>query len=380
MNIFMLVGRFWAEYERASLTASATVLYFRLIYEANKSFWRGPLALSWSYLQGVLGLSRGTLSSAISDLKSRGLITYEKSGKRSAFWFPESYWFDEWFKNRTDNRTNLVDWFDNRTDNRTNDRTNDRTNNRTIYIKDNKTIRQKDSNNNIHDFSSSSEEEKSCQNSDSNFDDHAFTPFRESQPSLYASLPRKARDIIDTWELLVRTSFKESWLADLKDSLKLVTPQQIKQAIQIFLLKRPGKLEEIGFPYLASVIRQGAFGFKKTKPKDKTPYDELLKLYNEICKDLPRVNSLSPQLRKLFKQRWKEHPDMELWKRFFERVQASDFLTNRTGRTKVKITLSWLLEPSHFNKINEGKYDNFEDKALFEELDRIFEKRSDVEW
>jgi len=328
-------------------------------------------------------MSSATLGWAISDLKSRGMITYERKGKRAVFWFPNCFNYESKNENCFNYESNQPDCFSNESTNESKSESKHESKDESIYIrqKNYKTIRQKDSNNNnIHDFSSSSEEEKSCQNSDSNFDDHAFTPFRESQPSLYASLSRKARDIIDTWELLVRTSFKESWLADLKDSLKLVTPQQIKQAIQIFLLKHPGKLEEIGFPYLASVIRQGAFGFKKTKPKDKTPYDELLKLYNEICKDLPHVNSLSPQLRKLFKQRWKEHPDIEFWKRFFERVQASDFLTNRTGRTKVKITLSWLLEPSHFNKINEGKYDNFEDKALFEELDRIFEKRSDVEW
>jgi len=72
--------------------------------------------------------------------------------------------------------------------------------------------------------------------------------------------------------------------------------------------------------------------------------------------------------------------DLEFWRKFFERVQASDFLTNRSGRTKVKVTLSWLLEPSHFNKINEGKYDNFEDKALLEQLEQIFERRGEPEW
>lgn len=109
MNIFELVGRFWAEDERAHFSANATRLYFYLVNEANKKFWQGPLFLSWNYLQEVLGIQRDTLSRAISDLKSRGLITYRKQKRKATFWFP-------WLDNPTENPTNLTDQLENPTE------------------------------------------------------------------------------------------------------------------------------------------------------------------------------------------------------------------------------------------------------------------------
>ena len=89
---FHLAGKFWMEFEKRPLSPVASLLYFYLLHEANNRFWQGPLRLSWTYLQGFLGLSsKQTLSNAISDLKTRGLITYKspKGRKRSEFWFPD---------------------------------------------------------------------------------------------------------------------------------------------------------------------------------------------------------------------------------------------------------------------------------------------------
>ena len=108
MKMWDLVGRFWEEQKRAHFSPYAGLLYFFLIEEANRAYWRGPLSLSWNFLQQSLGCSRDTLGRAISDLKSRELITYDaRKNKQSQFWFPET--------NKFDNQTENSNKFDNQT-------------------------------------------------------------------------------------------------------------------------------------------------------------------------------------------------------------------------------------------------------------------------
>ncbi len=90
--IWNLVGGFWAEDQRAHFSPAATRLFFYLVYEANKRYWKGPLHLSWNHLRDALGIkSKKQLASAISDLRSRGVITYraEKRKGKTCFWFPK---------------------------------------------------------------------------------------------------------------------------------------------------------------------------------------------------------------------------------------------------------------------------------------------------
>ena len=105
MNIWDLEGRFWREHERAAFNKGAFYLYFRLIHEANKAFWKSPIVVSWNYLQKTLGISSDTLGRAISDLKSRNMITYYKTSKTSSFWFPEENKLDDQTDNHFDNQS-----------------------------------------------------------------------------------------------------------------------------------------------------------------------------------------------------------------------------------------------------------------------------------
>lgn len=45
--------------------------------------------------------------------------------------------------------------------------------------------------------------------------------------------------------------------------------------------------------------------------------------------------------------------------RFFQTVEASDFLTGRSGKW-AKCSLSWLMQREKFNAVIEGRYDNDE--------------------
>ena len=108
MNIWDLEGRFWREHERAAFNKGAFYLYFRLIHEANKAFWKSPIVVSWNYLQKTLGISSDTLGRAISDLKSRNLITYKKANKTSSFWFPEENKLDNQTDYHLDNQSDVL--------------------------------------------------------------------------------------------------------------------------------------------------------------------------------------------------------------------------------------------------------------------------------
>ncbi len=131
LNMWDLSEKFWKEQERAPFSNNAGMLYMFLIREAGRNFWRGPLILSWNYLQNFLGYSRDTLSRAISDLISRQMIEYKKgkSHSKSSFWFYEirsDLQFDNQTINQTEDQTEV------QTEAQEKERTKEKENNKTI--------------------------------------------------------------------------------------------------------------------------------------------------------------------------------------------------------------------------------------------------------
>ncbi|WP_208317047.1 hypothetical protein [Petrotoga sibirica] len=75
------MNHFFRENEREKVSSSATKLYFFLIYEANKSYWEGPLMFSERKLSSLLSFSKNTVSKSLSELEDRGLIIcYPRKG------------------------------------------------------------------------------------------------------------------------------------------------------------------------------------------------------------------------------------------------------------------------------------------------------------
>jgi hypothetical protein len=116
--------------------------------------------------------------------------------------------------------------------------------------------------------------------------------------------------------------------------------------------------------------------------QNKVPYQEIVNLYHELT-SLPRVVKLSEARKKYIRARWKEYPDLEFWKQFFKRVEASDFLTGRAdyGNRKPFIAdLEWLVRPTNFLKVLEGRYDNrttkktIDDETLDEAMKQFMKK------
>lgn len=257
MDIYTLVGSFWEEDARAHFTSNATRLYFFLVNEANKRFWKGPLYLSWSYLQGALGIHRDTLSRAISDLKSRGLIEYKKIKGKSTFWFPR---LDNPTKNPTKNVNTMLTKLDNPTKNPTsNPTTNPTTDPTTTYNNNNNKYTIQEYNN----TKDNKESNREFPNGNS------ATPVANEPPKWYLSLSERQREIVDTWRSVIGP-FDPKWLPLLSKVLLECYPAQIKNAIVVLARTKADVLKERGFEYVAEPLLKGAFG-KRSKQRKKQP-------------------------------------------------------------------------------------------------------------
>ena len=101
------------------------------------------------------------------------------------------------------------------------------------------------------------------------------------------------------------------------------------------------------------------------------PAEELLNLYHEECKSLPRVMMLNATRKKHLVSRWRDvdaednlkskEEGIDIFRQIFKQVQKSDFLCGRTqnrGNRVWKANFDWLMMPTNFLKVVEGQYDN----------------------
>ena len=96
------------------------------------------------------------------------------------------------------------------------------------------------------------------------------------------------------------------------------------------------------------------------------PHAEIVELYHDCCPTLPRCMVLSPKRQALMRSRWREvWADLKFdrlggiqwFREFFESVQRSDFLTGRAKSDRIwTADLEWLMLPSNFVKVAEGRY------------------------
>jgi hypothetical protein len=89
------------------------------------------------------------------------------------------------------------------------------------------------------------------------------------------------------------------------------------------------------------------------------PFEDIEKLFNNMCTSLPSINGIKNSRRKAVSQRWKENPDVEFFKDIFRRVEKSEFLSGRSGDWR-GCCFDWIMKPSNLQKISEGNYDNKE--------------------
>ena len=122
-----------------------------------------------------------------------------------------------------------------------------------------------------------------------------------------------------------------------------------------------------------------------TSRKDKSPippppYEEILKLYNEILKGrLNEALGLTEERKAQISARWKKHPSIEFFKTYFERVGKNEFLCGANANGW-KADFDWLMDGKNMLKFHEGKFDDYkppgEDGGSFQTEDFVSMARS----
>jgi uncharacterized protein YdaU (DUF1376 family) len=116
-------------------------------------------------------------------------------------------------------------------------------------------------------------------------------------------------------------------------------------------------------------------GEPEEKPKVKLPgcdHKGILALYHETLPNLPAVEIWNDTRAGYLRQRWREvaldlskngavtHADMlAWWKQYFELIKGSKFLTGKKqqkDKPPFLADLEWVIKPTNFAKIIEGKY------------------------
>lgn len=94
---------------------------------------------------------------------------------------------------------------------------------------------------------------------------------------------------------------------------------------------------------------------KRNIPKD-IPYDEVAKLYNDICGyKMPKVLKLSASRKRHIKARFTEGYTLDDFGKMFFMAVSSPFLCGENGRNWTA-NFDWLIAPGNMIKVLEGNY------------------------
>ena len=94
----------------------------------------------------------------------------------------------------------------------------------------------------------------------------------------------------------------------------------------------------------------------------RTPYQNIINLFNATCKSLPKVMARNKARDKKIKNMYKEL-GLENIEIVFNKAEASPFLSGRNG-TWENCGFDWLISPRNYIKVLEGNYD---DKTVIKE-------------
>lgn len=89
---------------------------------------------------------------------------------------------------------------------------------------------------------------------------------------------------------------------------------------------------------------------------DRWTVGEIVALYNETCRSLPKVTAISDARRKAVKARQNQYAD-EAIRQVFEKAEASSFLKGGNSRDWMA-SFDWIMNANNFAKILDGNYDN----------------------
>ncbi len=91
------------------------------------------------------------------------------------------------------------------------------------------------------------------------------------------------------------------------------------------------------------------------------PYKEIEKLFNSICKSLPKIRELTEKRKTGIRCRWLKYKSVEVFRELFTKTEASDFLSGRNGEWN-NCSFDWLINENNMIKVLEGNYANRKEK------------------
>lgn len=92
------------------------------------------------------------------------------------------------------------------------------------------------------------------------------------------------------------------------------------------------------------------------------PHQEIISLYHDLLPTCPRMKVWNDERESNLRSRWREdekRQSLVYWRRLFTHIGKSEFLTGKAtgeGRRPFFASLDWIVLPSNFAKIIEGKY------------------------
>ena len=89
----------------------------------------------------------------------------------------------------------------------------------------------------------------------------------------------------------------------------------------------------------------------------RVPYEKICNLWNQICVSFPTLRGCEGKRKENVSARWKQHPDMEVFRAVFQNTEESNFLKGSNNRGW-KASFDWVMLPSNFQKVLEGNYTN----------------------
>ena len=110
---------------------------------------------------------------------------------------------------------------------------------------------------------------------------------------------------------------------------------------------------------------------KNESQGDSATPQQIVELYNSICKSFPAVRTLSEARKKTIKARLKTYT-LDDFKEMFERAESSSFLKGVNDR-KWTATFDWIIKDANMAKVLDGNFDNRKNSNSSFDVDEMFE-------
>lgn len=91
--------------------------------------------------------------------------------------------------------------------------------------------------------------------------------------------------------------------------------------------------------------------------KSAVPYEKIKELFNSTCESFSKITGINGKRKTSVAARWKEHPSLNFFKEYFEKVEATEFLKGKNERGW-KANFDWLMNAANMDKVREGRYEN----------------------